>query len=242
MLIYSRRSLLVFLLLISGFIRASAAPGEILASFPVPGDAPRDLAFDGTSLWLLDDEAHAFYRLDPATGQVLESRTLADADPQGIAWLEGRLWLTDAAQGTLVRLAPDLRTVETTLAAPGIGETGSPFRPGGLASDGAMLWSGAIAGWSSRMNRIDPITGTVERFYFSKGFPEAVEISGTRLWSATHNGDRRAGLVYEYDAQTGLYVTQFDTPGNRPVGLAYDGEALWCVDREDLTIYRLALN
>lgn len=242
MLVSSRRFLCVFLLLLSGVSSAEAGPGEILAVYPAPGGAPRDLAFQDASLWLLDDEARTLYQLDPATGHVLSERPLTAADPQGITWAAGRLWVTDAADGMIRRLTSDGNTFDTEVPAPGIGEMGASFRPGGLASDGATLWSGAIAGWSSRMNQLDPATGEVQRFYFSKGFPEAVEIAGTRLWSATHNGGHRAGLIYEYDARTGLHVGQFDAPGDDPVGLAYDGTALWCVDRESRTLYRLALN
>ena len=237
MLVASRRCVLALFLLAGCAIPAAAVPGEILASFRAPGTAPRDLAFDGTFLWLLDDEARTLYQLDPATGTVRGTHALSAAHPQGITWAAGRLWIADEATGSIMRVAQNFRTVETTVAAPG-----AHLRLGGLADDGATLWSGTIAGWSSRVNQVDPQTGAVLRSYFTKGFPEAVEITGQRLWSATHNGGHRTGLIYEYDQATGLHVAQFDAPGDYPVGLAFDGEALWCVDRENLTVYRLALN
>ena len=58
-----------------------------------------------------------------------------------------------------------------------------------IAWDGEYLWSGCIAGWSSRVNQVDPRTGQVHRFHFTKGVPDAVESNGQFLWTASHNGD-----------------------------------------------------
>lgn len=242
MLIACCRSVSIFSLALICALPVVAHPGDILATLQSPTKSPRDLAFDGARLWLLDDEARVLYKLDPATGEVLATEAIASECPQGITWAQDRLWISDEAAGNLMRLSPDLRTTDAACTAPGIGPSTAPHRLGGLAFDGVLLWSGAIAGWSSRMNQVDPETGDVVRFHFTKGRPEGIEIAGRRLWSATDNSGHRLGSIYEYDAETGLYVTQFDTPGNYPAGIAFDGEALWCVDRESLTIHRLSLH
>lgn len=238
------RFLLVAILLFAGYftLDAGAAPGDILLSFPAPGSGPRDLAWDGTHLWVLDDQDQRAYEIDPGTGDVLRAVTLPADEPSGLAWREGQVWVSDAAGLRLKRLKADLETVSQALPAPGVSDSpATAFRPGALTADGKTLWSGAIAGWSSRISQVDTLTGEILRFVFTKGFPEGVATDGEVLWTVTSNGGRRLGIVYAYDYESGLYLSHFDTPGDEPVGLAFDGEALWCADRKTLTIHRLAL-
>ena len=215
---------------------ALAAPGDVLASFPSPGSGPRDLAWDGAHLWLLDDELNVLYKLDPESGEVRSEISTEPFHARAVTWAAGRLWVSNTATRRLQQLDPDLQAVERELEAPGIPRTTSSFELGGLAWDGTHLWSGCVAGWSSRVSQVDPRSGEVERFFFTKGCPDAVESDGDRLWTATHNRGIRRGLIYQYDYETGRHVSQFDAPGDEPVGLAFDGTCLWWVDRQTLMI------
>lgn len=237
------RTLAITILLIGGVFvpGAIAAPGEVLASFPSPGPGPRDLAWDGTHLWLLDDELNTLYKLDPESGQVRAEISAEAFQACALTWADEMLWVSNAETQRLQQLDLELGTVERELDAPGIPRTTSSFQLDGLAWDGTHLWSGCVAGWSSRISQVDPQSGEIQRFIFTKGYPNAVETNGRLLWTATHNRGHRRGLIYQYDYETGQYLTQFDTPGDEPVGLAFDGQHLWCVDRQTLTIYRIAL-
>jgi len=238
------RFLPIVILFLTGFFIAdsSAAPGDILLSFPAPGSGPRDLAWDGTHLWILDDQEQRAYEVDPTTGDLLRTVTLPAAEPVGLAWWEGQAWVSDAAGLQLKRMNAGLEEVSQVLPAPGVSDSpATAFRPGALTADGKTLWSGAIAGWSSRVSQVDAFTGKIIRFVFTKGFPEGVATDGDVLWTVTSNGGHRLGIVYAYDYESGLYLSHFDTPGDEPAGLAFDGEALWCADRKTMTIHRLAL-
>lgn len=232
---------LVLLMAGLGIATAHADPGEILQSFPAPGDGVRDLSWDGSHLWLLDETAAKLYRIDPGTGASTTEQTIDIAAAKGIAWQAGRLWLTDSTAGEVLKLNLINHQFEQRFDTPRLSENNA-CQPSALAAFENDLWCGTIAGWSSRVNQLDPVTGEVKRWFFSKGFPEGIATDGQSIWTVTHNAGDRVGLVYRYDYETGMFISQFDTPGRQPAGLAYDGEALWCADRETATIYRLAIN
>ncbi len=232
---------LAILLAGTGLLSASAAPGEILQSFPAPSDGVRDLAWDGSTLWLLDESSATVYRIDPATGAIISESAIAYAAAKGLTWEGNQLWLSDATDGAARKLDLQTGNVANRIDTPRLPGTNTAV-PSALTWFENDLWCGTIAGWSSRVNLIDPLTGEVIRWFFSKGFPEGIAADGESIWTATHNAGDRVGLIYRHDYESGMFISQFDTPGRQPAGLAFDGEALWCADRETATIYRLAIN
>lgn len=215
-------------------------PGQILTQFAAPGPSPVGLAFDGKHLWVGDDQTDKLYQLDPQTGKVLATLDAPGGELRGLAFDGQNLWTSDNASRRLVRLDRSQGRVLARIAAPVLPLRNQPQELGGLCWDGKHLWSGIVAGFSSRMNQVDPQTGAVRKFYFTKGYPRALACDGTYLWNATDNAGRRAGLIYRYRLSDGLFVSQLDTPGDWPSGLAVDGKSLWVVDRETKQIYRLA--
>jgi len=125
--------------------------------------------------------------------------------------------------------------------APVLGYDSEPSPLGGLAWDGTHLWSGFSAGFSSRMNQVDPVSGAVIQFYFTRGEPDALAADANYIWNASDNGGLRSGLIYQYAFPEGLYVAGFETPGSYPTGLACDGQDLWCADNVTDTIYKLTI-
>jgi outer membrane protein assembly factor BamB len=125
---------------------------------------------------------------------------------------------------------------------PFIQETARLPEIGGLAWDGKYLWCGTVNGWSSRVTQVNPGNRSAKRSFFTKGYPRALATDRTFIWSASDNQGKRRGIVYKYNLSDGQYVSQFDTPGFYPSGLTFDGQHLWCVDRETKTLYKLAAN
>lgn len=220
----------------------SPKPGDIILQFPSPGSSPTDLAWDGTHLWLADGGTDTIYKLDASNGSVLSSFTSPGSDPRGLVWNGTHLWHSDNATRELYKLDRGTGAVQSAIDAPATHAVVRVPELGGLTWDGEHLWCGTVDGWSSRMNEMDPNDGSLQRFFFTKGYPRALATDGTFIWNATDNNGRRLGIVYKYNLSDGLYVSQFDTPGFYPTGLAWDGQCLWCVDRETQTIYKLAAN
>lgn len=218
-----------------------ATPGEILSSFDAPCDAPGDLAWDGLHLWLLDTQAAKVYRIDPISGAVESEVALATPSPMAIAFEGERLWIASDMEHGFTRFDLAHGEIELVLPAPRIGGSDDRVRLGGLAWADGALWSGQIAGWSSRIQRIDPSTGQVQRWFFSTGYPVAIETDGHRLWTATPTSGGDLGRIFQHDLATNDYQTHFNAPGQHTAGLAFDGRDLWCADSELRRIFRLAV-
>jgi sugar lactone lactonase YvrE len=180
--------------------------------------------------------------LDTQTGQVLRKTTLTLAEPRGVASDGSNLWVSDQAERMMHRLDRLGAPTDIAVAAPGTSDGPAASQLSGLAWDGTHLWTGTIAGWSSRIEQCDPATGEVVRGHFSIGYPVALETDGQHLWSATFSAAGDPGRIFQYDFATGAYLSHFDTPGLRPAGLAWDGTALWCVDSDSRTIFQLSLD
>ena len=217
-------------------------PGDILLKFPSPGTSPSGLAWDGTHLWLADDGTDKIYKLDPSDGSVLSSFESPGSQPCGLDWDGTHLWQADNATRQLHQLDRATGAALSAMNAPATPAKARLPELGGLAWDGRHLWAGTVDGWSSRMNEMDAGDGSTKRFFFTRGYPRALATDGTFIWNATDNDGKRLGIVYKYRLSDGLYVSQFDTPGFYPTGLAWDGQCLWLVDRQTKTVFKLAAN
>ena len=73
------------------------ATGLAVHSFAAPAHQPWGLAWDGTSLWYVNDdfsgEEAIVYRLDPTDGTVLEQFDSPGANPRGLTWDGSYLWV-----------------------------------------------------------------------------------------------------------------------------------------------------
>lgn len=216
------------------------AAGTVLQQFPAPGADPCGLAFDGEALWVADNTDGTLYRLDPADGSVISSFKAPVGTLCGLAYGMGRLWCAESDSKVVRQLDTEGNHLGSAMACPLPRVQGRQPEAGGLAFHDGHLWTGTVAGWSSTMNQVDPADGKVERSLFTKGYPVALALNDSHIWNATHNDGRRLGLVYCYGLDNGLFVSQFDTPGYWPVGLAWDGRDLWLADRETRTIYRVS--
>ncbi len=217
-------------------------PGEVILQFPAPGQNPCGLAWDGSHLWVADDDTDTIYKLDPSDGAVLSSFGAPGTQPRGLAWDGTHLLHQDNSTRDLYKLDRVDGAVQSTVGALAKFAVGTVPEFSGMTWDGQHVWYGTVNGWSSMMNAMDPADGSEAGAFFTKGYPRALATGGAFIWSATNNEGHRLGIVYKYNRSNGLYVSQFDTPGFYPTGLAYDGQYLWCVDRVTKTIYKLAAN
>jgi len=65
--------------------------------FPVAGNRPHGIAWEGKFLWVTDSNLNAFHKHDPETGEILEKIQLDDKDPlpHGMTIWQGWLWYCD---------------------------------------------------------------------------------------------------------------------------------------------------
>ena len=65
--------------------------------WPVVGNRPHGIAWEGRFLWVTDSNLNAFHKHDPETGAVVEKIQLADNDPlpHGMTIWNGYMWYCD---------------------------------------------------------------------------------------------------------------------------------------------------
>lgn len=65
--------------------------------FPVAGNRPHGIGWEGKYLWVTDSNLNAFFKHDPDTGEMVEKIQLTDRDPlpHGMTIWEGYLWYCD---------------------------------------------------------------------------------------------------------------------------------------------------
>jgi sugar lactone lactonase YvrE len=232
--------LLAVVALPSAVLAEESDAGKVVLQFPAPGPSPSGLAWDGEALWVADNTTNSIYQLDPADGHIIASFKAPEGQVSGLAFGDGHLWCADLGSAVIRQLDTAGNRLQADLSCPLPQVQGRQPQAGGLAFHDGHLWTGTLAGWSSTMNQLDPADGTVKRSLFTKGYPVALALNDSFIWNATHNDGHRLGLVYCYGLDDGLFVSQFDTPGFWPVGLAWDGQYLWLVDRDTKAIYRLS--
>ncbi len=69
-------------------------------------------------------------------------------------------------------------------------------------------------------------------FHRPSAFPQGLPLTGPHIWASA---DRK---IHKLDTE-GRVLTSFDSPGNDPTGLAFDGTHLWNTDSQSNRIHKL---
>lgn len=211
-------------------------PGEIVKSFPTPGQYPTGIAYDGSNIWLADRKTDLIYLVDPADGAVLRSIASPGYWPTGMAWDGSYLWCADikggrdveeAFEGVIYKLDPSDGTILHTLAAP------SSY-PADLTWDGNYLW--CVDNESDEIIQFSPEDGTTIRSFKSPTRNcQGLEYDGTYLWV----GSSARNEIYMVYPKDGTVILVTEAPGPVSRGLCFDGDYLWNVDYQHDVLYQL---
>ncbi len=176
-------------------IRISAATNRVVARITV-GDGPADLAFDGTSAWVVNHRDRGLVRIDTRTNAPTRLAILDAEVPERIARAGGSLWIT--GRGTdLVQVDPATGAVETTAE---IGASGID-----VVAAGGALWvpSRSTAVDRSGLPTMEALrrvstAGVVTTFARSTGRIDVhgLVVSGGAVWLA----DNTNGFLYRVPA------------------------------------------
>jgi len=85
--------------------RMDPATWIVEKQFPVAGNRPHGIGWEGKYLWVTDSNLNAFHKHDPETGEIVEKIQLDDKDPlpHGMTIWQGMLWYCDDV-GIICRL------------------------------------------------------------------------------------------------------------------------------------------
>ncbi|MBN2521985.1 MAG: hypothetical protein JXB24_01860 [Bacteroidales bacterium] len=204
-----------------------AFPGEIIQSFPLPGNHCTGLTFDGGCLWVADYKTDIIYKLDPASGSILHQIPSPGFWPMGLAWDGKYLWNADKEQAKIYKIDPQNGTILLTIDAP-------CSDPEGLTWDGTTLWLGDAR--ENAMIKLDLSDGTaVKKFDGPAKSVNGLASDGKYLWSSDRNLDE----IYMIDPESGEVIMIIDSPGPYSRGMAWDGIYLWNVDYQTDSLYKI---
>lgn len=215
----------------------SAVP--IVSQFAVPGSAPRGLAWDGSSLWLVDT-SKTVYKLNTSGG--IASSFPITFPATGMAWDGAALWIGDDMNDRIVQVSVTgsvLSTLDVWY-----------WSNSGIAWDDTNLWISdynlseihkhALSGVSISSWPI-PNNSGIEH-------PTGLAFDGTNLWI----GDSKEGAQNNVAqiSTSGQLINTFDTsswgipPATYPEfkSMTWDGQYLWYTADDLSFVYQIAVN
>jgi hypothetical protein len=192
----------------------------VIDSFATPSTIPFGLEWIDGYLWHSDRDSHLIYKIDPTTHAVVRSFSPAMHDPAGLAWNGTQLFCADWTGGKIFRIDTTTGAALDSFPSP----NGSPF---GLTWDGSNLWCNEV--FAGRLNKLDS-NGTVLQYFEYPFWLSGLTFDGTQFWVAAQervvNGTRRLYRI----STSGDTLASYESPGQSPEDLAWDGSHLWVCD------------
>ncbi len=239
----------VFLSLFSYSIFSHAAPGDIVTSFTinnVSGDGrtpttPQGITYHDGYLWIVDFGTDRIYRVYPQdvydTDEVTLLFSAGDSD------FNLPIADTDAPP-----INSDGNPIGTCASATPAGQY---CGGGGLTFAENFLWNASPV--TDDIIKIDPVDGDnleSENALAALAFPSPTDMTfdGTFFWIV----DWQSNTINKVLPEDGTIVDTIPGPSSlpaydvnpavtnaRPFGIAWDGQALWVTDQQDLMVYRV---
>lgn len=210
--------------------RASAVPGDVATTVPLPFDHPTGVAWTGQRYWVADRRTDLFYEIDPASGAVTAEVESPGWFPSGLSWHAGLLWSTDPGAGAIYATDPSTGRTVRTLESP----TPSPT---GIAWNGDELW--ICDNRDDRILHIDPLDGTtITSFASPASDPRGMVFGNGYLWCS----DRLRDEIHMIDPKRGMVIMTLDAPGRFCWDLAWRDDRIAAVDYQDDTLYELVVD
>ncbi len=221
---------LVLGLFILLFGQAYTQIGDVILSFPSPGDDPTGLTWDGQYLWNADTETNKIYQIDPINGTIVYSIPgPPGATINGLTWDGNSIWCSDKENNCIYQInVKDSSIVHTIYL--------QTTNPRGLAFDGEYIWYQDSAQRS--IFKLNPQADTyIDTLTSPGGYNRGLTWDGKYLWSS----DCDKNEIYMLDPSSGSVIMILSAPGTYSYGLAFDGEFLWNADFETKKIYRISI-
>jgi glutamine cyclotransferase len=203
--------------------------GDIVKSISAPGYGdPRGLTWDGTYLWMAEDDSKMIYKIDPSDGNVIYSfSTPGHSFTEGLAWDGTYIWHAEY-NGNVYKINPGNGSVIKTISAPTI-------FPTGLTWDGTYLWTASYR--DDMIYQFSPSDGSLVNSFPPPGnHPWGMTYDGIYLWHSEYS----RGNIYQLEPSDGTITTSFPSPPySSLLGLTWDGTYLWSVDHSADMIYQI---
>lgn len=183
---------------------------KVETAFKSPGSKPNGLQATADGLWILDQGDNRAYLVDYENGKVLRALDTESKAGSGITFDGEALWLASTYSREIIRA--DAKT----------GKTLAKYESPG---------SGVVAWTRGRLSPLAPATPPPVAAKTSSAARQATGAHGLewkdgRLWIAVPPAQK----IYRVNPSGFKVEQQFATAGDRPHGLGWEGDWLWCVD------------
>jgi YVTN family beta-propeller protein len=175
------------------------------------GNAPRGVAFDGTSLWVTNSNSNNVSKINPITNTVIATVPVGSA-PSGMAFDGTSIWVANNGSVNVSKINPTTNVVTATVPV-GIGPTG-------LAFDGTSIWVTNSA--SDSVSKINPATNVTTADVLVGDNPQGIAFDGAFLWVANSGSNSVTRISPELNA-----VFNTVAVSGAPTAVAFDGIFIW---------------
>jgi hypothetical protein len=197
--------------------------GDTLSSFQAPCQWPMGLAWDGTDLWLSDNEEDSLYRLS-ASGVVEATFALPDSmnSPAGMTFIGPNLWTIDENTARLYVLdTTTMQPLRTFRLPDSIYPDAASW---GLTWDGNHLWHSQYA--RGMIFELDTTDGSVlSSFAPPDSWIMGIEFDGQYLWGVSTQTDR----AFVMSLPSGAVVQTYSWQVPYSLGMTLVNGYMWCV-------------
>lgn len=116
---------------------------SVIKVIPSPVSSTRDLAWDGTHLWISGSNAFQLYKLSPVNGTIIKTIPTTVSRPYGLTFDGNHLWVADNGNHVIHKVDTSNGNVLQTIPTPAYIPESYPY---GLAWDGSHLWNNDTKG------------------------------------------------------------------------------------------------
>ncbi|MFB0566360.1 MAG: hypothetical protein ACETWK_11885 [Candidatus Aminicenantaceae bacterium] len=206
--------------------QASAKEFTVISVLNVTFTLPRDLTWDGSTLWLIDEGTETLYSLNKFSGSVIRTLKSPLSQASGLVYDGSGLWIASYNSTNLFKInvisGETLKKINL-----------QKGRITSLAFDGEKLWG--YDKLSNKIYRIDEESGEILSSINNPGFSMGgMEFFDNSLWLSDPNNFS----IYKLSA-AGVLQATYSAPGQSPLGIAYDEYYVWNVDLNK-KIYQLS--
>ncbi|MBI3209462.1 MAG: hypothetical protein HYZ37_11260 [Candidatus Solibacter usitatus] len=186
---------------------------KVIQTYKSPGPKPNGLQATRDGLWILDQGDNRAYLVDYDSGKVLRALETESKAGSGITFDGEAIWIASTYSREIIRA--DARTGKT------IAKYASPG-------------SGVVAWTAGRASPLAPKPAAPRADAPPKKAPGAKQATGAhglewkdgKLWISNPPSQK----IYRVDPKSWKPELEFATAGDRPHGLGWEGDWLWCVD------------
>ncbi len=196
------------------------------------GDAPRQVEFDGTDLWVANSGnssigSASVMRVRPSDGKLLDTWTGADG-AYGILCAMGKIFITgELNPGNLYMIDPTQPAGVVTTLTSSLGGF-----PAGIAFDGSRIWTANQSGTISIVSLNPTTVTTIPGF---NGALNGILFDGSNIWVT------RITQTTIHKLNSDGSIAQTINVGTSPVFPVFDGTNIWvpCASSNSVSVVRV---